>query len=518
MSGFKFLLDTNVIIGLEDPCPVDSTLTELVRRCSQYGVRLFIDSAVDDDIRRDRDLERRAATLSKIEKFERLHSLPKLSDSELSRHYGQINSANDRSDCRLLYCLDRGAADFLITADDRLLRRAQRFGLGERVLSAQDAVQWLRQTFQPTEVKLPYVIEKFAYSVDTSNALFDGLRADYPGFDRWFREKCARQHRKCWVVDVSGELAGVLVRKDENRSEADGIKLTGEKILKISTFKISEDFRGEKFGEQLLKQCLWYAQLNGYELVYVTAYADKEDLIHLLTNYGFSITGRNFKGEIVLEKSLYYDEIFASADANFIDLDRKFYPRFYDGVYVSKYIVPIRGNYHRKLFPEVFYRKPLPLFDGFPSEVIPLAPRVKSRIPGNTIKKVYVCRAQSKRMKAGDILLFYLSKDDDTDISQCITSAAIVEGVNESRSIQELVRLTAKRSVFSRDELESIQIEREAPVKVIDFILVGHAVNPIDINTLVLDGILKGPPQSITKLPHDKYLKLCERLDLGYPM
>jgi ribosomal protein S18 acetylase RimI-like enzyme len=259
---------------------------------------------VDDDIKRDRDLERRAATLSKLEKFERLKGLPDLSNWELSRHYGQINSDNDRSDCRLLYCLDRGAADFLITADDRLLRRAQRFGLGERVLSVRDAVQWLCQTFQPAEVELPYVVEKFAYSVDTSSVLFDGLRIDYPGFDRWFREKCARQHRKCWVVDVEGEVAGILIRKDEHRAETDNIKLPGEKILKVSTFKISEMFRGEKFGEQLLKQCLWYAQSNGYELIYVTVFADKEGLIRLLKNYGFFTTGRNDNGEMVLEKPL----------------------------------------------------------------------------------------------------------------------------------------------------------------------------------------------------------------------
>jgi hypothetical protein len=166
----------------------------------------------------------------------------------------------------------------------------------------------------------------------------------------------------------------------------------------------------------------------------------------------------------------------------------------------------------------VVYRKPLPLFDGLPSDFIPLAPKQQSRIPGNTIKKVYICRAKSKRIQAGDILLFYLSKDESTDFSQCVTSVAIVEGVSESRSTQELVRMTAKRSVFSRDELERIQIERTAPVKVIDFILVGHAVQPIHINSLIGYGILKGPPQSITKLPDESYLKLRDRLNLGYPM
>ena len=55
MSAFKFLIDTNIVIGLEDNRPVDAGLTELSRRCSANGVRLFVDAAVDDDIQRDLD-------------------------------------------------------------------------------------------------------------------------------------------------------------------------------------------------------------------------------------------------------------------------------------------------------------------------------------------------------------------------------------------------------------------------------------------------------------------------------
>lgn len=59
MSEFKFLIDTNIVIGLEDNRPVDAGLTELTRRCSANGVRLFVDGALDDDIQRDTDLARR---------------------------------------------------------------------------------------------------------------------------------------------------------------------------------------------------------------------------------------------------------------------------------------------------------------------------------------------------------------------------------------------------------------------------------------------------------------------------
>ena len=112
MSAFKFLIDTNIVIGLEDNRPVDAELTELTRRCSAAGVRLFVDVAVDDDIQRDRDLARRVVTQSKLDKFERLRGIRYPNDAELARSFGSINSANDRSDCRLLFAGTK--ADFLV--------------------------------------------------------------------------------------------------------------------------------------------------------------------------------------------------------------------------------------------------------------------------------------------------------------------------------------------------------------------------------------------------------------------
>lgn len=203
MSAFKFLIDTNVVIGLEDNRPVDAGLTELTRRCSANSVRLFVDSAVDDDIKRDSDLARRMVTESKLAKFERLRGIKYPDDAELARRFGTINSPNDRSDCRLLFCLERKAADFLVTRDIGLQKRARRCGLGNAVLSVEDAILWLRQTFEPTAIELPHVFEREAYAIDLKDTLFDSLRADYAGFDDWFA-KCAREHRKCWVVEVAG--------------------------------------------------------------------------------------------------------------------------------------------------------------------------------------------------------------------------------------------------------------------------------------------------------------------------
>jgi hypothetical protein len=107
--------------------------------------------------------------------------------------------------------------------------------------------------------------------------------------------------------------------------------------------------------------------------------------------------------------------------ADVFECDRTYYPRFHDGPDVRKFYVPIRPDYHRRLFPEIAFAAELPLF---PQETVGLLlPRGQERTPGNTIRKVYLCRAKITRLRPGDLLFFYMSKDDSYAFSQSITTA-----------------------------------------------------------------------------------------------
>jgi hypothetical protein len=83
MNNFKLLIDTNIVIGLEDHQPVQVSLAELARLSNEYGVGLFVDSASYDDVARDKDSVRRAVTWSKLEKFQKLRRVPIPDDIEL---------------------------------------------------------------------------------------------------------------------------------------------------------------------------------------------------------------------------------------------------------------------------------------------------------------------------------------------------------------------------------------------------------------------------------------------------
>ena len=64
-------------------------------------------------------------------------------------------------------------------------------------------------------------------------------------------------------------------------------------------------------------------------------------------------------------------------------------------------------------------------------------------------------------------------KDPRFQDSQIITSIGIVEQVSYAEDLAGLIRLTAKRSVYSKEGLMEYFEAKNTPMMVIDFLLVG---------------------------------------------
>lgn len=413
----------------------------------------------------------------------------------------------------MLATLDAKAVDFLISHDLGLRKRGERTGLGASVLTVDEALQWLKQTFVAKAVVLPHVVERKAYELDQTNTIFSGLRDDYPGFDQWF-DRCRHEHRECWVLEVDGEIAGLVIRKDENHHQAGTLHI-GPRILKVCTFKVRDEFLGENFGELLLKQVLWHAQVNNYDLIYVTAFPKHALLVGLLKYYGFAETKQLANGEIMLEKVILKGLLPALSQTAF-DFDRLNYPRFHDGEGVRKFCVPIQPEYYCKLFPEIAFGRELPLFPT--EEFGPILSQGEERTPGNTIRKVYLCRAKTTMIRPGDVLLFYMSKDESYAATQSITTIGIAEQVINVSTTDDLVRHTAKRSVFSADDLATMNPRPSSPIKVIDFLLIGHLQPAVPLSDLLEQGVFNNrPPQSIAELGEARYV-LKPSLHIGFDL
>jgi hypothetical protein len=313
--------------------------------------------------------------------------------------------------------------------------------------------------------------------------------------------------RKCWVVVDGGELAGLIVRKDEIENETDAT-LSGKKILKICTFKVKSGKRGIKLGELLLKQALWFAQTNAYDLMYLTTYSAQVPLIELISYYGFAHTTTSKTGELTYEKRLSRVPLDKpDGGMTLFEANRKAYPRYYAGPEVEAYCIPIQEAFHEDLFPELAKPRQIDLFKMTGSP----------KIPGNTIRKVYLCRAQANIAQSGALIFFYKSTSKNPP-SQAITTIGIFESMTLARSTEELRRLAGGRSVYSDAQLQAFDATSVKPVKLINFLLVAHVDPVVDLPTLRRLAIFKHqPPQSIFRLSRESLLALFKIIpNLGF--
>ncbi|HNB01212.1 MAG TPA: GNAT family N-acetyltransferase, partial [Nitrosomonas sp.] len=492
-SSQKYLIDTNVFIGLEDARQVNAEVASFLALANKHSVGVFIHEAAKDDIARDTDVNRRGISLSKLSKFQILKKVRGLTEQQLEESYGALPKPNDIVDATLLHALDTGAIDFLISEDRGLHARARQHAshLSRRVLFIADAFALLTGTYEPVEVPIRYVDEVGANEIPLTDNIFDSLREGYDGFDEWWRTKCVNKHRRCWVVYDEG-LAGLIVRKDESKEDTDAT-LPGKKILKVCTFKVRPEKRGIKLGELLLKQALWFAQSNKYDIVYLTTQAQQEALIDLLEYYGFCHTKTLNDKELIFEKFLSRDRVEIDDDEDLYEIAKRYYPRFYTGSRVQAYVIPIKESYHDMLFPE--------LRNNIQGDLLtPIGHGARPTRPGNTIRKVYLCRAPANLTSPGSLLFFYKGKSD-LPPSQAITTIGIFEDMQEATSLMELMQLTGGRSVYREDELKKWQATTEKPVKVINFLLAGYFSPPLVLGALKTEQIFGSrPPQSIAGL------------------
>lgn len=510
MSQQSYLIDTNILIGLEDDHKVEAAYAKFFNLASSHKVDIFVHEAAKEDIARDKNVRRREISFSKIEKYRVLRKRRGLTKDALEAQFGPLKKHNDIVDAQLLHALDIGAVDFLVTQDQGLHERAQRYSaeLGRRVLFVGDAADLLEQTYEPKEVPIRYVAEVKAHEIDHEDAFFDSLRRSYPEFNAWWRDTCVNEHRPCWAVYDGDELAGLIVIKNETKEDTDAISL-GEKILKICTFKVSSEKRGVKLGELLLKQALWYAQTNGYDLTYLTTFEDQVALMSLLEFYGFQNSGKNKRGELIYERRFSSEKLVRAEGKSAFDLARENYPRFLLDEHVYGFGVPIKEDYHDILYPDLWSPQQLDIFSGLLGAGRPVR-------PGNTIRKVYLCRAKSNLNEPGSVLFFYKGASKE-EPSQAMTALGILESVTLAHSTRELMQLTGGRSVYSEKMLDEFNATLENPVKVINYILVSYITPPISLDELREMGVVNGhPPQSIYGLSRDLLRKLVERANLDF--
>lgn len=488
----RILIDTNILIYREDYHIIPENLQELMQILNKMGAKICLHPKSVEDISRDTNEERKEVILSKINAYDLLVSPPEpIKDKNFINAFGILSKPNDYVDSAMLYAVCKDAVDFLITEDQGVCNKAIKLNIKDRVLEIEEAIVIFKKFVCDERVSHPPAIKgENVYNLNINDPFFNSLKTDYVDFVDWFK-KIKKEGRKCWVYyKTNGTIGALLIYKVEDEPIDSEPSFPKKKRLKICTFKV--EHRGHKIGELFIKMSVECAIRNDLSEIYLTRFTKSvDDFVDLITEYGFQKRARNRRGEDVFIKEV-MPERKKLRPLLPIEVSKNFWPNFYDGQNINKFVVPIRPEYHERLFVEK--RSQVTLFEGAGEFIV----------EGNTIKKAYLCHSKIKKISPGDILLFYRSRD-----KREIDSIGIVEEVHKGlKDKDKIMRVVAKRTVYPINEIEKIA---KKPTTVILFRWHFYLTKPLKLNELKQMDVLKGAPQSITRISHKHYVEIKKK-------
>lgn len=352
---------------------------------------------------------------------------------------------------------------------------------------------------------LPYPLKKeFPDNLNINDPFFDYFKDKYP-FEKWFH-KCLLARRECWVYyESETNIGALLIPKIEDDSVDSVPPLSKKKRIKICTFKVKST--GNRIGELFIKCATRLALEENASEIYLTHFTEENDrLIELISEYGFdkvaTLERENGKEDLYLKIMRLEGQNIGKLQS--VEIAKKFYPCFDDRKTIKKFIIPIRPEYHKRLFND-YDSSPFTVKEGYQMRLqeyieggMDTSPII---IEGNTIKKAYLCHSNSKKIRSGDIVLFYRSKD-----FKSITALGVVESIKVGlNNFEEIYNLVRKRTAFDKERIKSIA---EKPTTVILFTHQTYFSKGLDIKYLRSIGITS--PMSINEIDHDKYKKIKE--------
>jgi hypothetical protein len=430
----KILLDTNIIIHREASRIVLEDIGQVFKWLDKLGYTKYVHPITVEEINRLKDENTRKTLRIKLSSYTELIPLDAL-DASVSATCTPLDyTGNDINDTRLINEVFKDRVDLLITEDRKIKTKAQLLNIPNRVLTVNEFLERVTNSNPEfTDYKVLSVRRTHFANIDSQDKFFDSFREDYPEFDTWFNRK---SQETAYISRNNQELLGFLYLKLEDQTEPYPEfqpAFARKKRLKIGTFKTR--LGRTLLGERLLKIAFDAAIRNEVDEIYVTVFEggiEKQWLINLLLAFGFvryGIKNQDNRCEDVYVRDMRKDFDYSNPKIT--------YPYF--GRRSRAFIVPIRPEYHTKLFPDSIVR------GESPSEYVGNAAFL------NSISKVYVSRSHFKDLISGDIVIFYRTGGF---YRGAITTVGIVENVARNiTSPEKFVRLCRKRSVFSDEEL-----------------------------------------------------------------
>ncbi|MDR0614224.1 MAG: hypothetical protein LBG45_12325 [Dysgonamonadaceae bacterium] len=485
----KLLIDTNILIQLEDNKIINEKFASFYKLAiSSHCKILYHPEAIPSDINRDSNAERKDIIKSKLQKYEILENFAKLTD-EFNNQLG-ANKINDKIDNTQLFQLYKGYIDYFVTEDKGIHTKAKRINLEARVLNISDMLAFLQEQFEIKIPQHPILREHSIREIENklNDYFFDSLRADYDGFDNWFK-KCVRNDRKCYSLVVDNQLQALLIYNIEDAKDHQ-LPNIYETTLKICTFKVADTAFGIKLGELFLNKMFEYCINQRINHLYLTVFEKQIQLIELLKNFGFE------RNEFMNKQGHPETRMIRCLDKSKITIQENsatIHPFYFDNNSVTKHAIPIQPQYYSTLFKDGKFRERT-LFDGLEESI--------REIQGNTIVKAYISSSKRKKLKHGDLLFFYASKN-----SKSIEPIGILETCQTVDNFDDLWSVVSKKTVYEKEQLQQM-LQEKKELFVIIFRLIAYLKNPIKLDKIQKLESFKNKIQTITKISDSDYNRL----------
>lgn len=338
--------------------------------------------------------------------------------------------------------------------------------------------------------------------LNIEDSFFDSLRDTYgQEFNSWF-EKCADTRRDAFAIRENGKVYALCIYKVEhNEAVNDDGWNPCETKLKICTFKVSSEVRGVKYGEKLLAAVFQLCREKKIPFVYLTTGNIQRSLIDLLESFGFfsngcqTVRGRETPDDVYAKWTIpSFTGLKKLEKAEFL---KRFYPSYLDDVKVNKYLVPIQKEWHEKLFPEISY-----FADSLFGAHLDF-----QESEGNTIRKVYICKANISSIEPGDLLYFYRSEDRHS-----VEAYGAVDAVIRSTDLTEIMEIVEGRTVYTKEKLREILISAKNGLLVLRFVVLGYIKPEVTSEMMKNHGV--PIPQTISTIDADSYETLFKQNQL----
>jgi hypothetical protein len=261
------------------------------------------------------------------------------------------------------------------------------------------------------------------------------------------------------VVCQEESGAGVCLRNDDNGIEGflylkaeDGRvtdvspEMPAQRRVRIGTLKVVP--HGTRLGERLIKKAFDHALDAKAEEIYVTVFPKHQNLIDLISRYGFEKCGQKFSANG--KEDVFVRALFRRTGDVLRD-----YP-----------LIPIRAGRHFliALYPEWHSRL-------LPDSILKNedASILEDVSHTNSIHKIYLAKMEGvSNLRRGDTLVIYRTSDGagPAHYRSVATSICVVEELHHIRefpTFESFYSYCAPYSIFSEEELTSLYNQRRYP-------------------------------------------------------